>query len=71
MDFKNSKDIKVTFLGDFSIEIEGKLLLNQKERSKRVLMLIEYLLTNRQRTIPINKLATTFWEVIIISTVFG
>ncbi len=62
MDFKNSKDIQVTFLGDFSIKIEGKLLLNQKERSKRVLMLIEYLLTNRQRTIPINKLATTFWE---------
>jgi DNA-binding SARP family transcriptional activator len=57
----NDENINVTLLGEFSITINGRQLTNLIEPSKRVLMLIEYLIANRQQTVPISKLTEVIW----------
>jgi DNA-binding SARP family transcriptional activator len=54
--------IEVTMLGEFSITINGNQLTNLKGRTKRVWMLIEYLLANRHKDISIQKLSEILWE---------
>ncbi len=54
--------IEVNMLGEFSITINGKQLTNLKGRTKRVWMLIEYLLANRKKDISLEKLVEVLWE---------
>ena len=49
-------------LGEFSITMNGHQLTNLKGRTKRVWMLIEYLLANRHKDISIQKLSEILWE---------
>lgn len=58
----SQEEIEVTMLGEFSITINGHQLTNLKGRTKRVWMLIEYLLANRHKDIPIEKLCEILWE---------
>lgn len=57
----SSKKVEVTMLGEFSITINGHQLTNLKGRTKRVWMLIEYLLANRHKDIPIEMLTEVLW----------
>ncbi len=59
---QNDPKIEVVMLGDFSITINGHQLSNLKGRTKRVWMLIEYLLANRKKTIPIKNIIDVLWE---------
>ncbi len=54
--------IEVNMLGEFSITINGHQLTNLKGRTKRVWMLIEYLLANRHKDISIETLTEVLWE---------
>lgn len=54
--------IEVNMLGEFSITMNGHQLTNLKGRTKRVWMLIEYLLANRHKDISIQKLSEILWE---------
>jgi len=58
----SEKKIKVTMLGEFSITINGHQLTNLKGRTKRVWMLIEYLIANRHKDISIEALTDVLWE---------
>ncbi|XOQ47814.1 MAG: Bacterial transcriptional activator domain protein [Eubacteriales bacterium] len=57
----SQQKIEVNMLGEFSITINGHQLTNLKGRTKRVWMLIEYLLTNRHKDISIDKLIEVLW----------
>lgn len=48
--------------GEFSITINGKTLANQKGRTKRVWMLIQYLIARRHKTIPLEQLVRDIWD---------
>lgn len=54
--------IDVHMLGEFSITINGNQLTNLKGRTKRVWMLIEYLLANRKKDISLDQLVDILWE---------
>lgn len=54
--------IQVTMLGEFSITINGNQCTNLKGRTKRVWMLIEYLLANRKKDISLDKLVDILWD---------
>lgn len=54
--------IKVTMFGEFSITINGHQLTNLKGRTKRVWMLIEYLIANRRNDISVETLTEVLWE---------
>ena len=54
--------INVQFFGGFSLKINGKQIDDKNERSKRVLLLIEYLIANRHNSISIENLANEFWN---------
>lgn len=49
-------------LGEFSITINGHQLTNLKGRTKRVWMLIEYLLANRKKDISLDNIVDILWE---------
>jgi len=59
---RKSEKIEVNMLGEFSITMNGHQLTNLKGRTKRVWMLIEYLLANRHKDISIQKLSEILWE---------
>lgn len=54
--------IEVNMLGEFSITMNGNTITNLKGRTKRVWMLIEYLLANRHKDISLDKLVEVLWE---------
>jgi DNA-binding SARP family transcriptional activator len=54
--------IEVKLLGEFSITINGNQLANLKGRTKRVWMLIEYLIANRKKDVSLEKLVEVLWE---------
>jgi DNA-binding SARP family transcriptional activator len=54
--------IEVKMLGEFSISINGNQLTNLKGRTKRVWMLIEYLIANRKKDVSLEKLVEVLWE---------
>lgn len=54
--------IEVNMLGEFSITINGNQLTNLKGRTKRVWMLIEYLLANRKKDISLEKIVEVLWD---------
>ncbi len=64
MQQNSTTDIKVevTMLGEFSITVNGIQLTNLKGRTKRVWMLIEYLIANRKKDISLNQLVEVLWE---------
>ena len=43
--------IKINMLGAFSMEYEGKVLTDEKSRTKQVWLLLKYLLANRHREV--------------------
>ncbi|MGM9521424.1 MAG: BTAD domain-containing putative transcriptional regulator [Oscillospiraceae bacterium] len=59
----DEKTVKVNMLGEFSISGEGSgcVVSDQNNRSKKVLMLLEYLLTFRTREISQNELIELLW----------
>lgn len=54
--------VEITMLGDFSITINGNRCDHLKGRTKRVWMLIEYLIANRYNDLPIQKIIDILWE---------
>jgi DNA-binding SARP family transcriptional activator len=58
----DSPKIQVNMLGEFSISINGNRVTNLKGRTKRVWMLIEYLIANRKKDISTEMLAKALWE---------
>lgn len=54
--------IEIKMLGEFSITINGNRVTNLKGRTKRVWMLIEYLIANRKKDISTEMLAKALWE---------
>lgn len=54
--------IQVNMLGEFSITVNGKKLTYLKGRTKRVWMLIEYLLANRKKDVSLDMLEKVLWE---------
>lgn len=54
--------IEVAMLGEFSITVNGVQLTNLKGRTKRVWMLIEYLIANRHKDISLDELVDVLWE---------
>jgi DNA-binding transcriptional activator of the SARP family len=55
-------EIQVNMLGEFSITINGNRITNLKGRTKRVWMLIEYLIANRKKDVSTEMLAKVLWE---------
>lgn len=55
-------NIEVTMFGDFSITINGNRCDNLKGRTKRVWMLIEYLIANRHNDLPVEQIIEILWE---------
>ncbi len=54
--------IEVNMLGEFSICINGNKTTNLKGRTKRVWMLIEYLIANRRKDVSLDMLIKILWE---------
>lgn len=48
--------------GEFSITINGKTLTNLKGRTKRVWMLIQYLIAQRNAPVPLDRLLRDIWD---------
>lgn len=57
----SAPEIQVRLLGEFSITINGKETTNLKGRTKRVWMLIEYLLANRNKDLSLQNLIDMLW----------
>lgn len=59
---ENLTEIKVKMFGEFSIEINGNILTNFKGRTKRVWMLIQYLIIKRRESVTLNQILEDIWE---------
>lgn len=57
-----TEKISVRMFGDFSITINGNTLQGLKGRTKRVWLLIQYLLANRFREVPLDSLIGVLWS---------
>lgn len=53
--------VEITMFGDFSITINGNRCDNLKGHTKRVWMLIEYLIANRHSDLPLEKIIDILW----------
>jgi DNA-binding SARP family transcriptional activator len=53
---KSAEEIGIQMFGEFSITVNGKTLTIQKGRTKRVWMLIQYLIARRHETVPIDQM---------------
>ena len=62
----NNKDtiaaIDVKMFGEFSISINGKTITDLKGRTKRVWLLIQYLILNRNNTVNIEQIVRDIWD---------
>lgn len=58
----NPTTIKIKMFGDFSISINENVLPKLKGRTKRVWMLIQYLIANRSQTVPLDRLVEDIWD---------
>lgn len=61
-DINKTPRIEITMLGEFSITINGNQLTNLKGRTKRVWLLIQYLIANRRKDISLEMLVNVLWE---------
>jgi DNA-binding SARP family transcriptional activator len=57
-----SKKIEIRMFGEFSITVNGKTLTNLKGRTKRVWMLIQYLIAQRNAPVPLDRLLRDIWD---------
>lgn len=60
-DMTNSPKIVVKLLGEFSISINGNLVTNFTGRTKRVWLLIQYLIANRNKEVMMEMLVQVLW----------
>lgn len=58
----NCAKIGIQMFGEFSITINGKTLTNLKGRTKRVWMLIQYLIARRNAPISLDTLLRDIWD---------
>ena len=58
----SSARIEVRMFGEFSITINGNTLTNLKGRTKRVWMLIQYLIAERSDPVPMDRLLREIWD---------
>ncbi|WP_411676443.1 AfsR/SARP family transcriptional regulator [Caproicibacter sp.] len=58
---ENSK-IAIQMFGEFTITINGNTLTNLKGRTKRVWMLIQYLVVRRFAPVPLDRLLRDIWD---------
>lgn len=54
--------IKVRMFGDFSISVNGKKFTNFKGNTKRVWLLVQYLLVHRHEAVSIDALVSDLWN---------
>lgn len=54
--------IDIKMFGEFSITISGNTITNLKGRTKRVWMLIQYLILNRHNTVDIGQMVNDIWD---------
>lgn len=54
--------IYVNMLGEFSVTIGGLSIIDQNNQSKKPWSLLEYLITFRDRDIPVEELIDLFWK---------
>lgn len=59
---KSAEEIGIQMFGEFSITVNGKTLTIQKGRTKRVWMLIQYLIARRHETVPIDQMVGDIWD---------
>lgn len=57
-----STKIGIQMFGEFSITINGKTLTNLKGHTKRVWMLIQYLIAQRSVPVPLDRLLREIWD---------
>jgi DNA-binding SARP family transcriptional activator len=59
----NNKEpiIYVNMLGEFSVTMNGKSIVDQNNQAKKPWSLLEYLITYRERDIPVDELIDLFW----------
>ncbi|MBW7572940.1 BTAD domain-containing putative transcriptional regulator [Caproiciproducens faecalis] len=60
-DFAAQEQIQIKMFGEFAITINGNQLTNLKGRTKRVWMLIQYLIANRHKNTSTEKLINVLW----------
>lgn len=60
--FYSDIKIDVAMFGEFSITIDGHQLTNLKGRTKRVWMLIQYLIANRHKELTLDNIVEVLWE---------
>ena len=58
----NADKISVKMFGEFSLTINGNTLEGLKGHTKRVWLLIQYLLANRFHEVPLNSLIAVLWS---------
>ena len=54
--------IYVNMLGEFSITIGSQTIMDRNNESKKPWSLLEYLITFRDRNIPVEELIDLFWK---------
>lgn len=54
--------IYVNMLGEFSITIGSQTIMDRNNQSKKPWSLLEYLITFRDRNIPVEELIDLFWK---------
>lgn len=59
---RTNAKVQVRMFGEFSITINGNTLTHLKGTTKRVWMLIQYLLAHRFRTVPIETIVNDLWK---------
>ncbi|ACB86248.1 BTAD domain-containing putative transcriptional regulator [Natranaerobius thermophilus] len=58
---KESNYLKIYTLGDFRVEYQGNCLANVRKNSNKLWELFKYLLTNRNKRLPPEKIVDTLW----------
>ncbi len=53
--------VQVRMFGEFSIAVNGKALTGFKGRTKRVWLLVQYLLAHRRGAVPLDRLVEDLW----------
>jgi two-component SAPR family response regulator len=59
---QQEETLRITTLGRFRVEWQGRLLSDESRRASKVWELLKYLVTNRGRDIPTDTLIEDLWE---------
>lgn len=60
--YSGSNQVGIQTFGEFAITINGNTLTNLKGRTKRVWMLIQYLVAQRFHPVPLDRLVRDIWD---------